>query len=61
MEKQTKSGSIFGYMIDPQILQRPTQSVNFITHTVLIPSETKNTQAESELKLLGKQIKRDCF
>jgi hypothetical protein len=52
MESQSKQGSIFGYLTDSQILQKPTGNQS------LTPEQ--KVQKDSELKLLGKQIKRDC-
>lgn len=64
MESQSKSGSIFGYLTDSQILQKPvTIPVAFLNGS--LPIQTPLTpeqkiQKDSQLKLLGKQIKRDC-
>lgn len=63
MESQSKNGSIFGYLTDIQILQKPILQPQFLNaslpiQTPLTPEE--KIQKDSELKLLGKQIKRDC-
>lgn len=66
MESQTNTGSIFGYLTDPQILQKPLVDViqpQFLNGS--LPPQTQLTPEQkivndSQLKLLGKQIKRDC-
>lgn len=65
MESQSKQGSIFGYLTDSQILQKPatTTPVAFLNGSLPIQmplTPEQKIQKDSQLKLLGKQIKRDC-